>query len=293
MEFKKAIVWGCRLHQHTNSYVYAAFHKAFQAMGFEAYLLYPNSDVSGMDFANTLFLTEGQHDANIPLRNDCKYILHNCCSPKYGDIRPENKLALQVYTDDAPFKWHAEKIGGGAYYLKDGRCLFQPWATDLLPAEINLDWANIPRTKEVHWVGTIGPGEFGNINEIETFKTRAASKGVGFHYHPPGSSSFEENKGLVQASYVAPAIHGTWQAKQGYIACRVFKNISYGQAGATNSKAAWELFDGAIAYSADTAELFDEAERAASDRKSIRDMMRIVQEKHTYINRIERILSVI
>lgn len=290
--FSKFVVWGVPLHQHTNSYVYAGFHKAAKAMGFDAYWLNERSDISGMDFSNTLFLTEGQHDGNIPLRDDCKYVLHNCCSPKYSAIKPENKMTLQVYTDDAPLKWKAQPIGDGSYVLNKDRCLFQPWATDLLANEIDLSWSDLPRTNEIHWCGTIGAGQFGNENEINSFKTEATKSGLSFHYHPPGSTSFDENKRLIQRSYMAPAIHGTWQAQNGYIACRVFKNISYGHLGSTNSKPAVSIFGDNIVYASSTGQLFHDTKQRLQDKKAILEGMRLVREKHTYVNRIQTILSV-
>lgn len=290
--FKKAIVWGCELHQHTNSYVYAAFHKAFKSMGFDAYWLNKDSNVSGMDFADSLFITEGQHDGNIPLRDDCKYVTHNCCDSKWETIKKENRLGLQVYTDDV-LQWETEKLGAGIYVSRAGRGLFQPWATDLLPEEINLDWADLPRKNEIHWVGTISTGTFGNTNEIDQFKNAASNSGIPFHYHPPGSTSFEDNKRLIQESYMAPAIHGTWQAQKGYIACRVFKNISYGQTAGTNCKRAAELFDGNLICNADPNQLFYDLKSDLGNKGRIRDLMKIVKEKHTYINRIKTILDVI
>ena len=291
-KFSKAIVWGCPLHQHTNSYVYAGFYKAFRAMGFDAYWLNEKSDVSGMDFSNSIFVTEGQHDGNIPLRGDCKYVLHNCHLPKYQEIKEENKLALQTFTYDATNKWKAAEIAEGSYLLPDGKCLFQSWGTDLLPNEINLDWADIKREKESHYVGTVCGGRFGNNDEIGKFRRACDENGIRFHHHPPGSASFEENMRLIQRSYIAPALHGTWQAENGYLSCRLFKNISYGHLGVANSKASFDLFHGQIIYNEDEHQLFYDARPHLDDKKRIVELMKLVRDKHTYVNRINTILSV-
>lgn len=293
MSFKKAIVWGCDLHQHTNSYIYAGFHKAFKHMGFDAYWLNERSNVSGFDFSNSLFITEGQHDGNIPMRDDCKYVLHNCSSTKYESIKPENKLALQTYTYDADRRWGAKKIKDGSYFLDGGRCLFQPWATDLLPHEIDLAWASLPRSREFHWCGTMGGGRFGNEGEIMPFVEAAKRHGISFHYHGPGSTSFDDNKRLIQKSYLAPAIHGAWQAENGYISCRIFKNISYGHMGISNNLAAHTMLEEKTVYSADTSQLFHAGQARMNDVAAIKDLMALVRDKHTYINRIQAILSVI
>ena len=292
MKFKKAVVWGVPLHQHTNSYVYAAFHKAFKAMGYDAYWLNEHSDVSGMNFADTLFITEGQHDRNIPLRNDCKYVLHNTNPAKYADIKPENKLLLQVFTNDV-FQWKTEIVAEGSYYMKEGHLLFQSWGTDLLPEEINFDWASHPRKHESHYVGTVTGGQFGNTDEVGKFKRACDERGINFVVHPPGSASFEDNLRLIQQSFMAPALHGTWQAEKGYLSCRLFKNISYGQLGVTNSKAAYDLLHGKVIYNEDEYQLFYDAWPHITDTNRIVDLMKLVKEKHTYINRINTILSVI
>jgi hypothetical protein len=291
--FSKAIVWGCPLHAHTNSYVYAAFYKAFKSMGFDAYWLNEHSDVSGMDFSNTIFITEGQHDGNIPLRNDCKYVLHNCYSSKYNQINLENKLLLQTFTNDV-FKYKAEKIADGSYYLKGSPpCLFQSWGTDLLPDEINLNWADLPRTNECHYIGSVCGGEFSNLQEIEGFKQACQADGVNFIIHHPGSCSFEENQTLIQRSIVAPALHGTWQAEKGYIACRIFKNISYGHLGVTNCEAAYDLLEQKVVFSTNVNALYCEAKKYRDDKVKIIEAMKLVRDKHTYVNRIRTILSII
>lgn len=291
----KTVVWGCGLHQHTNSYVYAAFHKAFRAMGFESYWLDSSHDVSGMDFSNSLFLTEGQHDAGIPLRDDCKYVLHNCSSPKYMDLPERNRLVLQVFTNDV-LKRDVEPMGDGAYYYRPRggcHCLFQPWATDLLPEEIDPSWTDLPREKIIHWVGTIGHDQFGNDKQITPFVKEALGAGIEFRHHGPGSCDFDMNKRLIQQSIVAPAIVGTWQAENGYIPCRIFKNISYGHMGVTNSKATHDLFYGRLVFNEDTAALFHQAMAVREDRATAREFQNVVRQKHTYVNRISNILSVI
>lgn len=290
--FKKAVVWGVPLHQHTNSYVYAGYHKAFKDMGYDAYWLNSNSDISGMDFADTLFITEGQHDGNIPKRNDCKYVLHNCDFSKYDSIKAENKLCMQVYTTDV-HQWETENLKDGAFYMKGSRLLFQPWATDLLPDEINFDDADAPRNNQIHWCGTMGGGRFGNENEINAFKYHAMRGGISWHYHPPGTTSFEENRELVKTSYLAPAIHGTWQAEKCYFACRIFKNISYGQLLVTNNLAADKILNLPGVFNLDMGRLFLDAREKIGDKGMVLEAMKMVKEKHTFINRVKTILSVI
>lgn len=268
-------------------------------MGFDAYWLNEKSDVSGMDFSNSIFITEWQHAGGMPKRKDCKYVLHNC-NPK--DYEGLDILHLQTYTDPCRDGTCIHKHVGkpsklndrGSWHLDDPRepTLFQPWATDLLPHEINFDDANAPRANEVNWVGTIGDGIYGNISQIEPFKKALAENGITWNQRGPGSTSFEDNRELIKKSYMAPAIHGHEQCRVGCITCRIFKNISYGQMGATNCLAAQELFDGNLIYNPDTYQLFFDVLARKEDKASIVELMKLVRDKHTYVNRIQSILEV-
>lgn len=307
--FKKAVVWGCPLHQHTNSYVYAGFYKAFKAMGFDASWLNEDSDVSGMDFSNTLFLTEWQHAGNMPRRKDCKYVLHNC-DPK--DYEGMDVLHLQVYTTDCTT---GTCVHGAIEHLKHGlpdkineygswladddgkRTLIQPWATDLLPHEIDLSWAEMPRQRETYWVGTLGTTHYpedvySNLNEVENFMRACEENGIPFIHKGPGSCSFEENKSLIQRSYMAPAILSTEHCRVGCVTCRVFKNISYGQMAGTNSRAASGFFP-ELVFNEDTYSLFYDIDSRREDTEAVKSLMKLVRDRHTYVNRISTILEVL
>jgi hypothetical protein len=103
----------------------------------------------------------------------------------------------------------------------------------------------------------------------------------------------EKNIEITQKSLVAPAIQSQWQCDVGYIPCRIFKNISYGQFGATNSETVYKLFKGHIVYNQDTYQLLqDTIERTQTMKpEELYDLMDFVRDNHTYINRIHTILN--
>jgi hypothetical protein len=175
-----------------------------------------------------------------------------------------------------------------------------PWATDLLPEEIDQNKekvASIKKKKAIHWVGTIADGEFGNQTELFPFIKACRKNRVQWVHHNPWKKgvSAEENIQLIQESYLAPAIVGRWQKEKGYIPCRIFKNISYGQMGVTNSERVYELFDKKIVYNSDTYQLFfDAQQRVRSMRwEELSELMDMVRDHHTYINRIHTLLDFI
>lgn len=90
LEIKQVVLWGHKLHSHTHSYIHGAFVKAFEYKGYKTLWLDNNDNINNIDFNNSLFITEGQVDKNIPIRNDCYYVLHNCDGSKYANI-PKKK----------------------------------------------------------------------------------------------------------------------------------------------------------------------------------------------------------
>lgn len=294
--FDKVVIWGHKKNSHTHFYIHNAFNKAFKHLGYDVYWFDDEDVIEDFDFENSLFLVEGQVDRKIPLRNDCKYILHNCNNSKYQHLDQKNWMRLQVYTDDVLDWPSAKQVEPFVYFDIEAKTLFMPWATDLLPHEIDAQKDKIRnRTiqNKIYWIGTIGEGEFGNIHEITPFVKAAEESGIEFIKLHPGQATVEENAELISISYLAPAILGDWQVKKGYIPCRIFKNISYGAMGVTNSVRVFELFQRRIVYNPDTYQLFFDAKERLKKytlTKTYR-MMDFVKKNHTYLNRIARILE--
>lgn len=292
----KVIIWGHKLHSHTHSYIHNAFCRAFLSMGYNIHWLDDKDDVSNVSFENCLFITEGQVCNNMPLIKGNKYVLHNCYDEKmWTKINSENidYLKLQVYTDDV-LKYNLKQLDNiCTFYDEPGKMLYMPWATDLLPDEISP--FSIPnKTNKSWWIGTMGEGTFGNMKELNKFIKSCNKNGISFEH--ANNLSIEENRQKIAESFMAPAIVGTWQKEKNYIPCRIFKNVSYGQFGISNSKKVSELFEEKIIYSDDESKLFDmmvQKTKSPTYSQELSDMISFVKNHHTYINRINTILSLL
>jgi hypothetical protein len=297
--FDKVVIWGHKLHSHTHSYIHHAFYRAFKHLGYEVYHFDHSDHLEGFDFSNTLFLTEGQVDQYIPLREDCFYILHNCDSKKYDHLKSLKKcIRLQVYTDQINGKGvTAIEVAPCIFENISRRTLYMPWATDLLPHEIDPSkkppLINPAQNNTIYWIGTIGEGHFGNQSELNPFIQESQKAGI--HFVHRQSLHPEEAEHLVKRSYIAPTIVGAWQKEVGYIPCRIFKNCSYGLMGVTNSYRVYELFNKKIVYDPDPAVLFHKAKEALKvfGDKEREELMNFVKDNHTYVNRIHSILNFI
>lgn len=298
LPFNKVIIWGYPLHSHTHSYIHYAFHKAFRFLGYDTYWVTDSTNMDKFDFSNSLFITMGDTvNKKMPVRTDCTYILHNCDAHRFKKVLDSgNAIQLQVYTHDA-LKNHTdvEKIDTCMYYSLRDKVIYLPWATDLLPDEIEQQKQqnrNI-RNNAVSFVGSIYGGMQGNVAEITRFMRACKKNNV--HFEQRQNLSESETISRIQQSYMAPAIQGEWQCKQGYIPCRIFKNISYGQWGITNSKTVYELFNGAVTYNPDCYRLFFDAKKKLQSltEEELFKVMDFVKEKHTYINRIDELFKFI
>lgn len=291
------IAYGHKLHTHTHSYIHYGFIRAFQYLGYQTYWVDKTDRhlLNNVDLTGAMFLTEGQVDVNIPLIETAKYILHNCDESKYRAVIPrEQLLTLQVITNNTTNGY--EKLSAGSYWNPDTREMRLMWATDLLPNEIQIPSGFPVKQRETVWIGSLnGCPKFGNQRQVMPFVDAGRKYGFGFRSIDPwrNPATPQQNRDLVYHAAFAPAIVGKWQKDQGYIPCRIFKNISYGNLGITNSLAVKQVFETPIIYNDNESELFLDALRNVGNIALLRAQMTEVKEKHTYVNRVMDILSVL
>lgn len=290
---ERVAIIGHKLHTHTHSYIHNAFARTFTFLGFQVYWLDAKDDYFPVDLPGTLFITEGQVDAEMPVRLDCFYILHNCTSPRYKPLFEKKRaMKLQVYTHGIRERAVVE-VEPYVFFDVSDQTMYMPWATDLFPHEIDAIKAEPPVKKNMHfyWIGTIGEGLYGNKPEISEFLRACRQNKITFVYID--RASIEQNKTYIQHSCIAPAIQGKWQLEHGYIPCRIFKNISYGQLGITNSATVADLFGKYVVYNPDCYQLFYDARYRLEhmQREDLFEAMDFVRDHHTYLNRIQRIFE--
>lgn len=184
--------------------------------------------------------------------------------------------------------------------------LYTMWATDLLPDEFNYTDIQIKRNdNNIFYFGSIGNG---NIKDINVFVKECKTHNINFIYNDPWKNplGFEDAMKNTQLSVISPDIRGsgdiikmqmgetgTCHKQIGYIPCRIFKNISYGCLGITNSRFVYELLGKKVIYSDNETELFHLGMKNKDNHQLIKEQMDIVKENHTYLNRCEDILKVV
>ena len=290
---KKFIAWGATSSSDTLYYVIQGYIKAFTKLGYECYHLDNNDDVSNINFDNSIFFTTGNYHDKIPIKTNCKYVLHNCSNVEKFD---KNSLILQVYTTDVINRKNEEKsnkIDHCVWFSEKTRTLYQPWATDLLPEEIEENYEHKAYNTCV-WIGSVWGGEHGNTNEIARLRQNCINNKYYFSAFTSNKISFAENRNIVYMSEIAPTFNGDWQKRKHYISCRVFKNISYGKPCITNNQAVFELLEGNAILcepekTIESYKMYSVNELAIIFNKSAK----IVKEKHTFLNRAKQIIDLI
>lgn len=81
-------------------------------------------------------------------------------------------------------------------------------------------------------------------------------------------------------------MNGTNHIDIGWIACRVFKAISYGQTGITNCPRAKEILGDHVEFCPDPKNVLDIATRRLNDTEWRKNAMLHIKNNHTYIHRI-------
>lgn len=285
----RIIIWGLPLHSHTHSYIHQAFTRASKAMGYETFWVDDCEESNNLLTDDSLVICCGISDAHLRHRKNTKYVLHNSSRE---DLKEKNAITLQVYTHDV-LKRSVEKfdIQQLSFWENSTKTLYQPWATDLLPEEIK-DIEPVCRSNssnDIFWIGSITTGLQGNYEEIIEYAKLCEKDGSLFK--TARSISIQENILAIRASRHSPAIQGKWQIDNGYIPCRVFKNISYGQFTLTNSQTVAELLD--LSFCKNIHDLYDlsESQCALDNSLSIKSKMSLVSQKHTYVNRLSNIIK--
>lgn len=321
MKYSKVIIWGHPLYSHTHSYVHESYYKTFKYLGYDVYWFHDDDYPLDFDYNNCLFIGEGFADKNIPINETSCYYIMYCPSPikyqnaeRYVDVRMTAvnfKDHIQEYSVD---KQNSIKLGPACYFvpktnqkvrvvndyvdyeMDDYDKVYISWATNLLPEEFDENDIYLDRENIIYYSGTISPsGVCENYSNFIPFIEVCRKNNINFVHNDPWSNPLttEEVIARTKKSILGIDIRGPQHLKQGLLTCRVFKNISYGHLGLTNSSTVYEELDGNCILNTDTEQLFYDGMKNKENYSLIKNGMKFVKENHTYINRIHSLISIL
>ncbi len=256
----RLVVWGGKnqgLESHR--WIHAAFHKNAAKLGILSTWCADRADNAHHITPGCTIISADVYGNNLPYVKNVDYVLHNFdgSHPVCQQAELERILRLQVWTSDA----FGEEWDVCRQYDWTSRILFQPWGTDLLAEEFMEPVFN-PQSREVCFVGAIWgekseAGELGNEAVIGELKQACAQVGLTFVHKTHVSDS--ELVETTRAARLAPSFQGGWQVQHGYLACRSFKNPSYGVLTVSNNPFFRRIFGGAFLDGETVAELLGNA----------------------------------
>ncbi len=312
MSKHKIILWDFPLYSHTLSYIWAGFEKSARYLNHEVYWFTEDNHPDHNDpiYKDATFIAEGSRDKKLPIRSDCAYIIHSIhpdrVKSKYlGNVGRFVDLRYNhVWHHDEVYQFKVdkkslEKIGPCCYLDESGDYtkVYCSWATDLLPSEFN--YADIYKQREkfptIYFLGTISnQGRCENWSKIEPFVNSCKTARVEWVHNDPWVRplSMDQVKYFTQKSIIAPDIRGPELLRNGYVPCRLFKNISYGHLGITNSEECYKELEGNCLLVEDTSKMLNLGLHNRDNYSFIESAMKYVAENHTYVNRLNDLLLV-
>jgi hypothetical protein len=297
----KFVIWGYPLHSHTHSYIHYGFYKALKSLGYGVRWF---DDVKVDDnFEDCIFISESNCSKNIPIVKSSKYFIHNFCDGfvEQNKVDHNQIYNLLVYHEEYNFPKDVQKPDDYSWYDPQTKNVMIMWGTDLLPSEIDQMTPVLydDAKEDVNFIGTI-QGE----NAIK-FAHICANNGKNFYNLGgyTGSSQddmtqFYDNTQSItelRKSYLSFDIRESQHLRNGYVPCRVFKNISYGMWTGSNSTKLNNFFSDYLTIESDLEKLYNKLEddyRNCTEEK-IKFCMNYVRDNHTYLNRVNSLLSVL
>jgi hypothetical protein len=291
------IIYGNKLNKNNISKMFECFYNAFKFLKYNTIWISDEekSILNNFDFRNTIIIVSGYENKYVPINNHCFYVLYDCQDDKFNIIDNNNKFKLIEYYDGINTDGFCSKIGNDFVYYKINQEyeLIMPWATELLPYQID---KNINNLKNIKLNNNGYIYRFATKNElslINNFKRLCFSDNRKFrmnYRYMEQKLSYEKN--IKECFYPLVLCDKITNKK---IDIDIFKIISYGNLPVTNSKVGNDFFNKKLTYSPNLETLYKKRNSYNIQDKYdvLIDLMNIVKKKHTCLNRTFNILEYI
>lgn len=293
LNFSQIILYGPLLHQHDNSWMFYGFCKAFLYKRYKVIWVNEESKelLNNYDLSNSLFITDGEHDENIPLRSDSFYLLFQNKKSKYDDYE---SLYIDLYSNDLPEYVSEWKNKSYIQYSLENRELYFPLATELVPKDILINQQRSILTypgdsRSVCLLGSISNSNvsriFGDI-KINCLKNY-------YNFCIVNNLGSDDRANAIRSCQITPILCSDSQNNRHEIDYRVFQTISYGGFPVTNSEITRDMFDpNCIYYSDNGKDLLlkgiEYKKNNFTDQWKWK-LMENIKNNHTYVQRIDTI----
>ncbi|WP_026377275.1 hypothetical protein [Aestuariibacter salexigens] len=262
LRFKRIFFWGLKDSHLSHRFIFEAYRNVFSRFKIDCFWVDDDDDSVEISRDDLIFVY-GRANNLWKVVEASPYIIDFHVDPPAG-----NEFALDRGLVEAITK-SPKRIGDRehtafsneqsvtvldrlSFYCPRRRVLAQPWGTDYHPSEFLKPNPNVSSNLVV-FNGTVWKSSWGNHDEIEELKRVCDSFGLDFSQVDNAKSA--QNAMLVNSARLSPTVAGRGQVNANYLACRFFKNISYGQYCFTNIGAAREVLNENFLHYKDVREL--------------------------------------
>jgi hypothetical protein len=300
---KKVVIWGYPPHTHTHSYIHLGFAKAFSYLDYDVVWYDDSEEYSKEDLSNAIIISENNCSRHLPIDKSSKYFIHNMKDGFYSQSKFDYDNVYNVLVYHEKYNWNdgVKNIDDYSWYHPETKTAVIMWGTDLLPDEIDSQEQILyDDTKDtVNYVGSLSGDYIEKITSVVTsngkqFVNYGGYSGVRSRENN-GFMGDDENIILTKKSYLNFDLRPSQHLDNGYIPCRIFKTLSYGCWTGTNSIKINKFFDGRITTNEDLNNLYSETEETSKNatKEVLKDNQEFIKENHTYLNRINSLLSIL
>lgn len=325
------VVHGLTTSTHSHYFIHEAIYKTFlyikSQCDFQLEVIWCDDNKESSELYNennNYLIFSSPHyntDNHLIILENAYYILHyrthNVLNKnpikKYNDLYKKKRAIKYIEFRGPPRQFQKSNnitfINNLFWYYKDlshpkfpTSELNIPWATDLLPNEIDRNieslYNNQDYNRRSYFCGSIWKT---NKKEVNEWKLLCMKNGISCLFDREKDKDQHQNK--IRYAYMAPAFQGETQRcsnKYFYIPCRIFKNISYGGLPITNNKGVYNMFkDYSVIFDTNLESLFNKVleyrywEKENKDLyiQQMVDIMNHVKENHTFVNRINMLIQ--
>lgn len=292
----KVVIWGYPPDTHTHSYIHLGFAKAFAHLDYDVVWYDDSEEYANEDLKDAIVISESNCCKYLPIEKSSQYFIHNITNGFY-EVEGDNIHNLLVYHEKYNWDVDWQFIDDWSWYDSNTKTVVVMWATDLTPDEIDDQDISVfnQERSDINYVGSLDRFNLNKISSVVSSYDKKFLPFGGYGHSVGGFVDNEKSIQLVKNSYLNFDIRPQCHIDNGYIPCRIFKNMSYGCWTGTNSPKILEFFEGRITACNDFNELYLKTEE--DSRKATKDILLdnqdYIKKNHTYINRAKSLLAVL
>lgn len=285
---------------HTHSYIFEGFYNASKYLGISTFWIDNQNNLDAIADSKTLVICEGTFLPEFNNKANCKFVIHSIPDrlDNFSKLSKSKQcLHLEVFKNKA---LNYSKIGDLTYFDQNDHTLYQPWATNLLPNQIQAsEYYPKVENKFSYYIGMLYEQGVHKAKEYNSYlkKSRKSTK-----IKCVTGASHKVSQNLTEKSSICLDIRGDVHLNSGYVPCRVFKTLSYGREIYVNSKYIKQYLSHipCVRFFSNGENLKSQYDQIISNensksKKAIEKRlytMEFIKNNHTYVNRLKNIFEV-